>query len=207
MNKLFIEAGHKNTSESHFLKAIIKTHFPDKQVEFEYMDGLGNLFNETIINQIKVAQTEGDAVLVFVDCDTIEKKGGYDKRKAYIDKKSQENGIVFPYFLYPDNHSDGEVEQLMSAVARRDLHKLFFDCFEDYENCIKGAKDKATGELMYKAPDIKSKLNAYIRSQRLSSRVRSRIGGGDWLFENTNYWDLSSEKLKPLIDFLKANLR
>lgn len=207
MNKLFIEAKHSNTSESHFLKAIIKTHFPDKQVEFKYMDGLGNLFKETIINQIKVAQTEGDAVLVFVDCDTAEKGGGYTKRKTYIDKKSQENGIVFPYFLYPDNHSEGEVEQLMSAVARRDLHKVFFDCFEDYEKCIEGAKDKATGELMYKAPDIKSKLNAFIRAQRLSSREKSRIGSGDWLFENTNYWDLSSEKLKPLIDFLKANLR
>lgn len=207
MNKLFIEAKHSNTSESHFLDAIIKTHFPDKQVKFEYMDGLGNLFNETIINQIKEAQTEGDAALIFVDCDTVEKKGGYIKRKTYIDKKSQENGIVFPYFLYPDNHSEGEVERLMSAVARRDLHKVFFDCFEDYEKCIKGAKDKATGELMYNTPDIKSKLNAYIRAQRLSSREKSRIGSGDWLFENTDYWDLHSEKLKPLIDFLKANLR
>ena len=107
-----------------------------------------------------------------------------------------------PAVLFADEPSGN-----LDSRTKEDLHKLFFDCFEDYENCIKGAKDKATGELMYKAPDIKSKLNAYIRSQRLSSRERSRIGGGDWLFENTNYWDLSSEKLKPLIDFLKANLR
>ncbi len=67
MNRIFIEAKHKNTSEYYFLKAILDRYFPEKVVEFIFMDGVGNLFKEANLNIIAQAQIMGEPVLVFVD--------------------------------------------------------------------------------------------------------------------------------------------
>lgn len=55
MTKIFIEAKSNKTSEYHFLQAIINNFLPEAETEFIFMNGIGNLFNETIQNQIKVA--------------------------------------------------------------------------------------------------------------------------------------------------------
>ena len=44
MNKIFIEAKDKRTSEYYFLKTILNQFFPDKEVDFIPMNGIGNLF-------------------------------------------------------------------------------------------------------------------------------------------------------------------
>ncbi len=49
MNLIFIEAKNANTSECNFLKAVLSKHFVDKSVEFICMDGVGNLFQKSII--------------------------------------------------------------------------------------------------------------------------------------------------------------
>lgn len=73
MTKIFIEAKSNKTSEYHFLQAIINNFFPEAETEFIFMNGIGNLFNETIQNQIKVAQEMGEHVIVLADADTVAK--------------------------------------------------------------------------------------------------------------------------------------
>ena len=205
MNKIFIEAKNANTPEYHFLKAILSQFFPNKEYGFIFMDGIGNLFNEVIRNQIAQALENGEHVLVFADADTTTKGYGYAKRKAEIEKGISNNGITFPYFLYPNDHDDGDIEILMEKTARHDLHHTFFDCFEDYEKCVSGAKD-TNGQSLYNVPNLKGKLHTYISAQMLSNKQRQRIGSGDWLFDNSHYWDLNAASLQPLRDFLSTNL-
>ncbi len=102
MNRIFIEAKNDKTPECHFLKAILTTYFPNKVVEFIPMNGVGNLFNEAIQNQISLAQESGEQVLVLVDADTIGKGCGYEKRKVEIENGISTTRISFPYFLYPN---------------------------------------------------------------------------------------------------------
>lgn len=203
---IFIESQNKKTPEYNFLKAFIDLHFPAKEVTLVCMGGVGNLFNETNINQILQAQATGDQVLVFIDADTVAKGYGYAKRKANIDNGMQTHGIIFPYFIYPNNQDDGEVETLMESAARRDLHPVFFDCFEDYEKCISGVRDEH-GQPLYNTPNLKGKLHTYMSAQKLSSKLRGKLGSGDWLFDDTDYWDLNAEALQPLKVFLAANLK
>lgn len=75
MNLIFIEAKNANTSECNFLKTILSKHFADKSVEFICMNGVGNLFQKSIINRMEQAQVEGDSVLVMVDADSPSKDG------------------------------------------------------------------------------------------------------------------------------------
>ena len=77
MTRIFIEAKDNKTSEYHFLRAIINNFLPDAETEFIFMNGIGNLFNETILNQIKVAQEMGEHVIVLADADTVAKGYGY----------------------------------------------------------------------------------------------------------------------------------
>lgn len=67
---------------------IVKT-FVDKSVEFICMDGVGNLFQKSIINRMEQAQVEGDSVLVLVDADSPSKGWGYTKRHDDIEAKRQ----------------------------------------------------------------------------------------------------------------------
>lgn len=206
MTKIFIEAKSKDTSECHFIQTIINLISPEMEVDFIPMNGIGNLFKEAILNQIKVAQEIGEQVIVFADADTITKKYGYVKRKGEIDKEMEVNAVSFPYFLYPNNQDDGDVEILMEAAARQDLHPVFFGCFKDYEICVSGAKDDV-GNPKYNVPSLKNKLHTYMAAQNLSRKYRDRLGKGDWLFENKDYWDLDIDALKPLKEFLAANLK
>ena len=205
MTRIFIEAERKETPEYNFLQTIIDTFFPHAEVEFVPMNGIGNLYNETNLNQIKLAQALGEQVLVFADADTKAKGYGYIKRKEEIDKGMTTNNITFPYFNYPNNQDDGDVETLMESTARRDLHSTFFDCFEDYELCVLGAKDDS-GQPRYNTPNLKGKLHTYMNAQKLSSKLRRRLGSGDWLFDNKEYWDLEVEALQPIKEFFAANL-
>ncbi len=206
MNRIFIEAKNANTSEHHFLRTVLSKYLGDTEMEFVFMDGVDNLFGETILNQIRLSQDGGDSVLVILDADFADKGWGYAKRHEDVMEKMQRNGLDFPLFLYPNNFEDGDMETLMESLARKDLHQKWWDCFDDYEACVQGVRDDK-GVLRYNIPNRKAKLHTYISSQQLSKRQRNRIGRGHWLFDDAALWDLERAEIKPLVEFLRANLK
>lgn len=211
MTHIYIEAKNNKTPEYNFLKAIIANIFPNKKeevdFEFKFLDGVDKLFSEKTSNiqTIQKAQAEGTKVIVIADADTIEKGWGYEKRKKQIEEGMKQNSVSFDYFIYPKNRDEGDVETLMEEIARKDLHKTFFDCFEKYEMCISGETDENSKQ-KYNTPNLKGKLHTYITAQKLSNEKKSKLGKGDWLFDDKNYWDVDSEVLNPLKEFLKAHL-
>lgn len=211
MTHIYIEAESNKTPEYNFLKAIIANIFPNKKeevdFEFKFLDGVDKLFSEKTSNiqTIQKAQAEGTKVIVIADADTIEKGWGYEKRKKQIEEGMKQNSVSFDYFIYPKNRDEGDVETLMEEIARKDLHKTFFDCFEKYEMCISGETDE-NGKQKYNTPNLKGKLHTYITAQKLSNKKKSKLGKGNWLFDDKNYWDVDSEVLNPLKEFLKAHL-
>lgn len=205
MNRIFIEAEKEDTPECHFLKALISKKFPEAEVEYVPMRGVDNLFNESILNQMRLAADEGDSVMVLLDADTVAKGWGFAKRQKDVTDKMKSHDVSFPFFLYPNNCDDGDVEVLMESIARTDLHQGWWGCFNDYEVCVGGMHD-ANGEPKYNIPNRKAKLYTYINSQQLSRKYRDKLGSGNWLFHDKQYWDLDSSNLNPLLDFLNAHI-
>lgn len=205
MDKIFIEAQHNKTSEFNFIHTVVSKHFPGKEDGIVCMGGVDKLFNEAILNNIRQTQDEGGKALILVDADFPSKGWGFSARQHDVLSKMSSHEVVFPLFIYPNNKDDGDVETLMESLARKDLHQEWWDCFEDYETCVKGAKDK-TGNYKYNLPNRKAKLHTYISSQMLCKKKREMLGKGDWLFADSDYWDLSRCELKPLLDFFATNL-
>lgn len=206
MNTIFIEAEKKETAEHYFLTALMAKYFPGVEYELIHMQGVGNLFNEANMNLLRSKAAEGINCLAVLDADSVEKGWGYIRRKSDVEKNQQRQGVVFPFFLYPDNGSDGDVEYLMESLARKDLHPTFFNCFRKYEMCVGGDVD-AQGNPRYNTPDLKGKLHTYMSAQNLSNAQRRRLGRGDWLFDDLNFWDIGREAVQPLVAFLKNNLK
>jgi hypothetical protein len=51
--------------------------------------------------------------------------------------------------------------------------------------------------------DFAENGGGYISSMKsLTMAQRHKLGQGEWCFDNDEYWDLDSEELKPLKDFL-----
>lgn len=205
MNRIFFEAKKKQTSECCFLETIMRREFPDKSYDIICMDGVDNLFNQGILTLIRTYMDAGDRLIVILDADTEDKNLGYEARKQNTLDKMKKNGIEFSLFLYPNNSADGDFEVLLESLARKELHRQWWDCFTDYEVCISGVRDEK-GDMKYAIPNRKAKLHTYISSQKLNNASRRKLGSGQWLFNDQNYWDLSRPELQPLVNFLKNNL-
>lgn len=203
MNKIFIEAQSENTSECQFLKAVIGRFFGDKKddVVFICMGGVDRLFSQAILNEVNKSVDMDDAVMVILDADTRDKGWGYAARMNDIGVKMVSNGVDFPVFLYPNGRDDGDVETLMEQLAQKERHQLWWDCFNDYEACVGAAMQD--GKPLYSLPNRKAKLHTYISSQVMSRAKRNRLGSGNWLFDDADFWDLTRPELTPLLDFLK----
>ncbi|MBD5192425.1 MAG: hypothetical protein HDS88_05995 [Bacteroidales bacterium] len=193
MNKIFIESKSKQTPEYNFLLTILKICRLDlQQFEIVPLDGKDTL--HLAKNQFIQNTAEGGVNLIIFDADSESNNGGFKKRTHELLTELEELNIKAELFLWPDNCSDGDFETLLESIARKDLHKRFFACFNDYELCLGNE---------YQSPNRKGKLHTYITAMKLSNSQRRKIGSGQWLFENENLWNLNSTNLDPLKDFLE----
>lgn len=192
MIHLFLETKDRKTSEYVFMDTLLKKLGLSQYVKIETVNGKDNLANAR--NAFITNTLEGGINLIVFDADTPLNKGGFEKRKKELKSKIEELDISAELFLFPNNQDDGCFEDLLLNIALKDKYKAFFDCFGDYENCL--GDD-------YEHPNLKGKVFAYISSMKsLTKKQRADLGQGHWLFDNPDYWNLESENLTSLKDFL-----
>lgn len=94
-------------------------------------------------------------------------------------------------FLIPNNKDIGDLEILIENIAKE---KCILECFEQYKKCIEKLQNKNEN---IKLPAKKSKAFAYLESFGFKNK------NGDENFKfNEDIFDLDSEYLSPLKDFL-----
>ena len=202
MVKIFLETENDRTPEHWFFTTLLgKLGVSSNDYEIIHVAGKDKLFNETIKNIIEINSIEQGINLVIFDADSKDNNGGWKVRFDDIVSNRDNFGLNFELFLMPNNSSDGDFETMIETIARKDLHQVFFDCYSDYEKCIMGPKD-SDGIQKYLAPNRKGKLHTYITSMRMSQNKRNKARGGNWLFDNQEYWDIDHFSLNPLKEFL-----
>lgn len=209
MVNIFIEAKDTKTPEAEFHRAILnRLDIPVEAYSLKPTNGYTNLMdsdNAANINAMRVNTDVGEKNLVVFDADSVNNNGGLEKRRDQLLQKKEELGLEFELFLWPDNSNDGDVEILMESIARKDFYPEFFDCFGKYECCISRRKDD-DGKQFYSTPNRKGKLHTYFTSLPISKTKKDKVGSGLWQWNNPEIWDLDSDSLTPIKEFLKKHL-
>lgn len=160
----------------------------------EFVNGYKNLVN--VIPTIKARCAEGGKVIIIFDADSLGNNGGYETRKKEIEEVLGENNAQAELFLFPNNEEDGDFETLLEHLIQKEKHTQMLDCYADYETCL--GND-------YVHPNLKGKIFTYISAMKMSSSKRRKLGNGEWMFDNAEYWSLESDYLKPLKEFLQQH--
>lgn len=195
MTYIFLETGKPATSEAVFIKTLIENlgyNISSNKVEF--VNGYKNLVN--VIPTIKARCAEGGKVVIIFDADSLGNNGGYETRKKEIEEVLGENNAQAELFLFPNNEEDGDFETLLEHLIQKEKHTQMLDCYADYETCL--GND-------YVHPNLKGKIFTYISAMKMSSSKRRKLGNGEWMFDNAEYWSLESDYLKPLKEFLQQH--
>ena len=165
--------------DENFLKSYIKSlDYFDEAFNIRQTKGKDNLKEDSIKNEIENALDIGSKVLILFDANS-----DYESAKTDIVNKLE--GLEgFKIFLFPDDNSNGTVENLLEKIIRSE-HERIFECFEKYKQCMSE----------YELPGMKAKIYAY----------KQALG----IFEDPfdpRYWDFDNTELEPLKSFLMQNL-
>ena len=166
----------------------------------------GGYTNLTFVDQQFHENSDNGGInLIIFDADFPETQGGFDVRKKYLEEKMKKLSISGEIFLFPNNRDDGDFELMQEHVINEE-HRCLLNCFEGYESCVGGYRDK-DGNPMYITPNRKAKIYAYVESFKKSRKEKERFKNRKtFFFDNPKYWNLSSEYLDPLKLFLQKGI-
>jgi len=152
------------------------------QESFTELKGKDNLARPNI----EKALARGEKAVLIFDANS-----DYKGTRARI--QSRLNGLSFKLFLFPDNRSNGVLEDLLEQTVIL-KHRNIFKCFEDYKKCLEREDSR------YILPGLKGKIYSY-------KEAIGALGGTRENQFSPEYWDFDNAALQPLKDFLLANLQ
>ena len=98
-------------------------------------------------------------------------------------------------FLLPDDSRQGELENLLEDIStKKDIH----NCFDEYKGCLKKNPEYCPQS---SKETLKVKIYAYCEAMGVETHVEKRD------YADKRLWDLDSDKLNALKDFLQSNIQ
>ncbi|GAB4046316.1 DUF3226 domain-containing protein [Spirosoma litoris] len=112
--------------------------------------------------------------------------------------------LNFNYFLFPDHQRNGEIETLLEEIICVD-NQVIFDCWKDFENCLKQHNTPSTLSGKFTTPANKTKIYAYVETLvGETDSEKEKIKDRNRDYRNKSHWNLDPNHppLKPLKEFL-----
>lgn len=209
MIHIFLETSKEN-NEYNFIQSLI-SNFYNKECNKDYIIITVGGKDKLEKNKNKFFDhdnfSEKNAVIFDADFPLNQRddNGGFSKRFVYLKEKIQSFDSKNPtdIFLFPNNHDDGTFEHLLEKIVQPE-HKCILEFFKNYEDDLNSCKDE-NGNCKYNAPDQKTKMYSYAAAVKIRTKSEYEdFKKGNWSFLDKKYWNLDSEYLKPLKDFLKS---
>ena len=152
---------------------------------------------EAIRNNMSKTSNRGGINLVIFDADVDIKK-----RRKEIDNIATRYQLQFEQFLFPNNTDSGTLEDLLEQIINPE-NQCILECWEHYEEELKNQHIPWKQPTQPTAPSSKSMIYAYLEALvGKSHKEKGKIKDSKRDFSNSNHWNLTSEKLFQLKDFL-----
>ena len=168
--------------------------------------GLVNIMSEKdkgemILNKMKSNTDNGGTNLIIFDADD-----DFAERKKEILEWGKKSNVDFELFLFPDNSSSGALEELLELIINP-KNVPIFDCWDNFEACIKSKKIEGRA-IPLTIPAKKTKIYGYLETLLGSSKSeKERIKERERNYKEKTHWNLDSDSLKSLKEFLTKNIQ
>ncbi|MDR0568060.1 MAG: hypothetical protein LBG87_02505 [Spirochaetaceae bacterium] len=203
--KIFVEGD----ADVKFLKDYLSYITPDFEITKELIektDGWTNINSqegkgEGIRNRMRQNSDNGGVNLVIFDADK-----DFTNRKREIEAWRNTYNVTFELFLFPDNQNVGALEDLLEKIII-DTNKPIFDCWNGFEICLQENASKKMDKRLT-LPAKKTKIYAYLevllgKTKKEKERIKERERD----YKNNEHWDLNSEFLISLKEFLLTYIK
>lgn len=159
-------------------------------------NGKDGLFDEAVLNELSSNSDNGGINLVFIDADD-----DFSKSKNIVLGNKNKFNVDFKLFLMPDNQSKGALEDLLEKIINKNNQPIF-DSWQKFENELLSIKISGRNHPLT-IPAKKTKIYAYLETLLgKNKKEKELIKERQRDYQNKEHWDLNSEYLRPLKDFL-----
>lgn len=162
-------------------------------------DKINSPKGESFVNLMKKNKTGKNLIIFDADNDS-------DERRSTILKWKEKFDIEFELFLFPDDNAPGTVETLLERIINPD-NQCVIDCWHAYEESLGKQVIDWKEPPTPTCPSEKSKIYGYLETLVGSSKSeKEKIKDANRDFTLSNHWDLDSENIRPLKEFLLRHL-
>lgn len=201
--KIFVEG----IADERFISQLIEHIFGEKVEKntIEVTGGWNSLIAPSkevaYLNSMRKNSANEGVNLVIFDADE-----NPEQRRIDILKWKTKHNVDFELFLFPDNSSAGELEDLLERIINRD-NRPVMDCWAGYENSLSKVVLPWRNGNPLTVPAKKTKIYAYLEVLLgISKSQKELIKEKNREYHNENHWNLKADELKLLRDFLIKNL-
>lgn len=161
------------------------------------LKGWDNLKTEATAIRMHSMSANGGVNLVIVDTD----KDIVARRKEILDWK-QEHGVEFELFLLPNNQDAGTLEDLLENIINPN-NRPIFDCWGHYEQELVQSDIPGRTPPPLTTPAKKTKIYGYLEALLGETKSQKElIKEVNRNYENPQHWNMDSEYLEPLKQFI-----
>jgi len=158
-----------------------------------------------LMSEIKdTLMPKGIESLIFLDADTKDHTsppGGFKDRSLYIDDNFKD--VSFDYFLLPNHDSEGNLENLLNLIISDSGKDFYSKCLSNYVSCISNLENKPAYVIDKDFEKMKMEWYTFLM---LGKKANNKNTGAERNYLNNNLWDLKSNSLDPICEFISTKL-
>lgn len=159
--------------------------------------GYSKLKSEDALQALRQNTNQGGVNLVIFDADD-----NAEARRNELLAIREQYGVEFELFLLPNDKDAGELEDMLEQIINPNNQPVM-DCWQTYEGELKKVRIPSKTPPTLTIPAKKTKIYAYLETLLDKSRSQKKlIKDANRNYENTQHWNLDSEYLEPLRNFL-----
>ena len=163
--------------------------------------GKDKLKSEETLQALRQNSNQDGVNLVIFDADE-----DIEARRKELLAVKEQFGVEFELFLLPNDKDAGALEDLLENIINPDNQPVM-DCWATYEGELEKVRIPTKTPPTLTIPAKKTKIYAYLETLLGKSRSQKKLIKDPYRnYENTQHWNLDSEYLKPLKDFICSNI-